>query len=367
MRALTGWLDRWIFGAYHASPADLGLYRVLYAAYVLLAMVPAGLWVDGVPRAFFSPTPSVAALFTDFPPAGMMAALNVLAVVAAGLLLVGWRTPTASVAVGVLLLSIKTWEYSTGKINHDVLMVLVPLLFAGSGWGRAFSVDARRAGEAEPVRPRPSWALALLAFIIGISMFGAGALKLLTGWLDLATQSTYGHLVVNNLGAGREPWLADLALSTRSALVWETADWTATLMELAFVAAMLHPRALRALMAVACLFHLGVWLAFDIVFAQNVLAYGAFVAYAPVLARRPWGRAALAPGWTPSRRAAAAALVLALLAGGVGIVAGAPLEHLLHLQLQELIVIGGAVVSGVHLARILLPRRTSRLPAPEPA
>jgi MFS-type transporter involved in bile tolerance (Atg22 family) len=52
MRTLTRAIDRWIFGAYQAAPADLAVYRVLYAGWMLLAIVPVGLWVDGAPHAF---------------------------------------------------------------------------------------------------------------------------------------------------------------------------------------------------------------------------------------------------------------------------------------------------------------------------
>ena len=119
MRALMARVDGWIFGAYAAAPADLALYRIAYAAYALLAVAPVALWVDGAPRAFFSPPPGVAALATGFPPAGLLPALNLLLVALLGLLLVGWRTPAVSVATSLVLLWIKSWEYADGKINHD--------------------------------------------------------------------------------------------------------------------------------------------------------------------------------------------------------------------------------------------------------
>jgi hypothetical protein len=338
-----------MFGAYTAAPADLAVYRILYASYLLLAVVPVGLWLREMPGAFFSPPVGAAALASGFPPEGVVLGLNAALAAAAALLLVGWRTPAASVATGALLLALKTWEYADGKINHDVLVVLAPLVLAGSGWGAALSMDAARSGELHPDRPRGSWALALLAFITGLAMFAAGALKLVTGWLAPGSLSTYGHLVLNGVAIGRDAWLAGAAVKVHSAWLWEPADWVATLLELSFVAAMLHPRALRVAMAAACLFHAGVWLLFDIVFSANVLAYAAFVPYAALLARFP--RPGGVPAW-PLRRMAAAALGCAAVVLGVAAMAlERTVEDALRLQLHEAIVVAGGVVGGVYLGR----------------
>jgi hypothetical protein len=349
VRGLTGRIDGWMFGAYRAAPADLALYRIGYAVYLLLAVVPTALWVDRAPRAFFSPPAGLAALARDYPPAGVLPALNLLLVALLVLLLAGWRTAWVSAGTGVVLLAIKTWEYAGGKINHDILLVLVPLLLAGSGWGRALGWDARRTAGADPLRPRASWPLALLAFVTAMAMFGAGALKLMTGWLDPATHATYGHLVVNDMGAGRGTWLSARALAWDAPLVWEAADWAATLLETGFVLALLRQRWMNAALALACIFHLSVWLLFDIVFSANVLAYGAFVAWTRVVPRSAERIAA----WTPSRRVALAAGCAAGAAGLAGMAAGAPLEHVLGLQLQELLIVAGAAGGVAYLARRL--------------
>jgi hypothetical protein len=352
MRRLTAWLDRRMFAAYTAAPADLAVYRVFYGTYVLLAVVPVGLWLRDMPAAFFSPPVGLAALAEGFPPAWVMPALNAALVVAAALLTVGWRTPAASLATGTLLLLLKTWEYAPGKINHDVLIVFAPLLLAYSGWGVAWSVDAARRPVPGARRPGPSWPLALMAFAIGVSMFSAGALKLLTGWLDPAVHSTYGHLVINHVATGRETWLSTAALASDSGWLWEPADWAATLMELGFLAAMLHPRAMRVAMSLACLFHLGVWLLFDIVFAPNVVAYAAFVPWWTLVARF----AAPRPAFAPPRRVLFAGCAAAIALGMTGLAMGEPLEARLGLQLQEALILAGAAAGAAYLLRALLPR-----------
>lgn len=358
MRGIAAWADRLMFSAYTAAPGDLAVYRVFYGLYVLLAVAPVGAWVGGMPRAFFSPPVGPAALADGFPSGGTMLALNAALVIAAALLTAGWRTPAASLATGALLLIVKSWEYADGKINHDVLVVLAPLLLAFSGWGGALSVDAARRPAPEPSRPRPSWALGLMAFTIGVAMFSAGALKLITGWLDPAVHSTYGHLVVNNMGAGRDTWLSAAALATDAGWLWEPADWAATLLELAFILAMLHPRVMRAALAVATLFHLGVWLLFDIVFSANIVAYAAFVPWAAWMTRS--ARLARWIDRAPPPRIAWSGLAAALALGMAGVALGEPLEARLGLQLQEALIIAGAGVGAAYLARPLRPRTARR-------
>lgn len=360
---MSAWVDRWIFERYTASPADLGAYRIAYALFVLLAMVPVAPWLGCEPAAFFSPPAGPAALFGGFAPGWLMLALNCALAVLLALLLVGWRTRWVSAGTGVLLLALKACEYADGKINHDILLVLLPLLLAASGWGRTWSLDAARAREADAGTPRPSWPLALLAFVIGAAMLWAGALKLLTGWADPEVHATYGHLVANNLGTGRSTWPSGLALATDSGWLWKPADWLTLALEVGFVATVFHPRALRLAISVACLFHLATWLLFDIVFSPNLIAYGAFVAWGPGLAARARGERLAFRDGALRPRAAVLALAGAAAAGAVAIAAGRPLEALLGLQLNEALVVAGALLGGRYLlatAGARLVRRRGR-------
>jgi hypothetical protein len=352
MRRLTAWLDRRMFATYTAAPADLAVYRVFYGTYVLLALAPVGLWIRGMPDAFFAPPPGLAVLADGFPPAWVMPALNAALIVAAALLTVGWRTPAASLATGTLLLLAKSWEYADGKIDHDILIVIAPLLLAFSGWGGAWSVDARSRPVPAPRRPRPSWPLALMAFAIGLAMFSAGAIKVLTGWLDPAVHATYGHLVFNTMVTGRETWLSGVMLASDAAWLWEPADWSITLLEVGFLGAMLHPRILRIALSLGCLFHLAVWLLFDIVFVANVVAYAAFVPWWTLASRF----AAPRPAFAPPRRVLYAGCAAAMAVGLAGLAVGEPPEARLGLQLQEAVVLAGAATGAAYLLRALLPR-----------
>lgn len=272
-------IDYWMFESYRATSKDLAVYRILFALCAIFTRIPSAGWLHYTPHAFFSPPPSLAALSTSLPPESLIIGLNVLLALSLQMLLLGYRTRLASLSTGFLLLTINSFGYTIGHINHDILIALTPLIMAFSGWGRVYSLDTIGRADADADTARGSWCLALLALVIGIAMFTAGWVKLTTGWLDPHIHSAMGHLLINYAVIGRHTWLAELLLQSNSFWLWESADWVVTSMELWFLVAAFNPRWMRFTLAVACVFHLGVWLMYDIVFMPNVVAYGAFVSY----------------------------------------------------------------------------------------
>jgi hypothetical protein len=104
--------------------------------------------------------------------------------------------------------------------------------------------------------------------LIGMAMFTAGWAKLTTGWLQPSQRSTYGHLV------GFDTWAAKMLLGVQSGWFWKPLDWLVILMESGFLMAAFYRPAFRVVCASACLFHVAVWLLFDMRFHGNVIAYG---------------------------------------------------------------------------------------------
>jgi Vitamin K-dependent gamma-carboxylase len=355
------WIDFWIFESYDIRLINLAVYRVLYASYVLLTYVPLATWLPDAPRAFFSPPLSLAALFPTFPPTSLLIALNVLLAFFLSLLLIGWYTRVASVGTSLALLVLRSWAYSLGKIDHDILLVITPLVLAFSGWGNAVSLDAIRQPGHRPDTPRGSWNLALLAFVIGSAMFTAGWIKVSSGWLNPSIRATYGHLLTNYFVTGRYTWLAEQSLGIDSFWLWKSADWFTVALELGFVCAMFRRQTLRIFIALACLFHCGVWLLFDIVFVCNVIAYGAFVSYVdfPPAQRLGGiaGRAFVFFRQTPAWAVLLATFLLPLTA----IVTGRPLHALLRLPVDRVVILAGAVIGGGYLVRLAYATLLQRL------
>src|SRR5205807_3555045 len=48
-------LDRWMFESFATSAPSLGIYRMIFASYLLLFAMPSVRWVSAVPDAFFTP------------------------------------------------------------------------------------------------------------------------------------------------------------------------------------------------------------------------------------------------------------------------------------------------------------------------
>jgi Vitamin K-dependent gamma-carboxylase len=361
---LTGsWLKRFetrVIESYALSARDLAIYRIVYAAFVLVAVVPVASWVPAAPRAFFNPPIGPAALFTHLPPASLMLGLNALLTLFAALLLVGWRTGLASAGTGLTLCLLDVWRYSLGKIDHDILLVLAPLVLGFSGWGRALSVDAAKQPAPEGSHPNAeAWPVALFALLVAFAMFTSGWAKATTGWLNPKSLCTYGHLATNYLVTGRETWAAKIALSIHSPWIWKAADWATVALELAVLPAVVRRRSFCLVLAVATLFHVGVMLLFDISFRVNIIAYAAFVRF---------GRL---PLWRPAvdadqlwRKAAPALLVVSGAWGLVGTFFGA---GLLRGPLDEIIVATGGLVGAVYLLRAAVGWCRDVLPrAPQP-
>lgn len=289
-RAGRAALDRWIFREYREANGAPGTYRVLFGTAVLMMVVPGYVWMAGLPDTFFAPGPSPAYLFRGLPPAWVFYALDTLLVGCCLLLVTGRHVKVASVAMTLVFLVGNTWKYSLGKIDHDILLVLTPLLLA-SYWS-----------PSEEDRPRTGWPLALLALAVALSMAAGGGIKAWTGWLEPGAQAVRSKVVPYHVRPDTVTPLSGLLLPLDASALWELADvWTVAL-EASFLVAMWRLRNMRLACAAACLFHLGVFLLMGIPFAANVLVYGAFVDWGPVEARlRARPRVEKVRGWIRER------------------------------------------------------------------
>lgn len=271
-------MDSWLFAGFPTRLADLAIFRILYALY-LLCQLPRGEWLRDAPQAFFSPPLGLAALGRGLPAYHWIVALNIAVVLSAAALLIGWRTRLASLAAGCGFMLLNSWCYAFGKINHDIFVVVIPLVLAFSGWGNAFSIDARKKGLASLDDQSGSWAVALCCFAIGVAMFTAGFAKLTSGWLDPGLLCTYGHLISLHFINGRHTWLEKIMLEVDVPFLWKLLDWFVVMLETGFLAAIWNRRLFVTFCALAAFFHLGVWLLFDIPFGSNLVGYGVIVPF----------------------------------------------------------------------------------------
>lgn len=263
------WIARWAL-----DPRSLAVARIGFAVYLLTVVdLEALAFVGALPADLWTPPPGPMRVVASPPGPGLMRGLIASIEILAVLVAFGWQTRATSIALGLAFALASGLSFGTGKVNHDLLLWLTPLMMSGQ-WGRARSVDALAGRGRDAVEPV---VLACFAIMVGFCMFSAGLPKLLGGWLDPRTPATYGHLVRNFYVAERTRGLASAFLSIRSPLFWEPADWLTVAWEIGFLFAVARPRWFRAFIAYAVVFHALVLLIFNIDFSANLVAYAVFV------------------------------------------------------------------------------------------
>ncbi len=273
--------DRWVASG-PFTPADLGIYRIIYAVAALLT-APDIRWISQYPDVIFNPPPGPIALFTGFPSLTVLIVLEVLRTVTLLMLGLGIWTKYVSIAAWVMMTITAGLTFCFGKVDHSILMVVVPLVFAFSGWGNRFSIDAlRRSGDCPP---QQQWPLRLLALLIAWAFAAAAMTKLLTGWLSFSSQSARGYFVLGYLTEDRNHLMASWIAAHDFTAVWEFTDWATVIFEFALIAALPWWRSFRTALAVATLFHLGVLFVMNIDFSNAVVAYAAFVSWGAIAQR----------------------------------------------------------------------------------
>lgn len=318
-------LETVLFERFRISPASLGIYRILFSLYLLLILSP-GFGqatrfqeIAGFPDAFFYPPFGPMRLFSGFPDAYFFQGLLLATHVSAVALLIGYKTKWASIATSILLFTGFGFLYSLGKINHNVLILLMPLAGGMAHWGARYSWDAAR-GKTDAARVH-AWPVALMALCLGFAMFGAGTAKLVSGWLDLSTHAVQGHLYRSYFLDGRQDFLATFFLNVPHPAFWEALDYATVFLEMGFLAACWHPQRLRHFIGLAVFFHCGVMLMFNIAFTSSLVVYALFVDWSRLGPHGPASR----DGRRSLPEPAVAALVLG--AGLLSFLAGSPINR----------------------------------------
>lgn len=280
MNEINEKFSRWIFDSFSVSPQGLGLYRIFTALFILCFLMPPMQmyeFLGSIPGDFYAPPPGPMWFFDGFPSEGFFFISHIVLIILLVLLLAGYKTFWASIFTGSALLVIKGFFYSLGKINHDLLLSIAPIVMAFSGWGAAYSVDSfQQKGEAVSSKVE-SWPLTLLALFIGFMMFTAGFAKLLGGWLYPDTQATLGHLFNQYFVNGRQDLLAGQFLNIDSNIFWKLLDYATVIFEMGFLAAIFHPRTTKLFICFAVLFHFSVMVMMNISFLPNFPAYAVFL------------------------------------------------------------------------------------------
>ncbi|MCW9706748.1 hypothetical protein [Fodinibius salsisoli] len=257
-------LSNWLFSGPDGTIKNLQVYRVIYVLYIFIIMMPHQLWIQDYPDTFFFPRIGITLFFTGFPSITFFYVLNFLLTVALLALLFGYKKFYASIAVGLLLFIGNSWSYSFGKINHDIFIVIIPLIFAVIFWkGKSYETY--------------QWITPIFALLIGLAMFTAAFAKITTGWLDPNVSAITGHLLQNYYTTGRETLWGSMLLSINSFHLFKFLDYSTIILESAFILSIFSLKYFRLVCAMACFFHFGIQLTMGISFTPNIIAYAFFV------------------------------------------------------------------------------------------
>ena len=260
--------NRWSF-----HPLQLGLYRIIFGCYVLFGREVAELrWISDMPEGLHRPPPGLGRLLPASPPFGVLLALEIAIALAIVAMLVGYRTPVASRAVGILGLFSNTIFFSFGKIDHNILVWIVPLVMASAGWGSRLSIDSRLARSKRPPRDA-SVPTAIMALVVAFGFFTAALPKLAGGWLSPGRSATQRYFERQFITAGRTDLLATPFSEFDLAIFWESLDWITIFFEFAVAFLVLWPSIWRFSLTIATTFHLGVLLMMNISFESHYVVY----------------------------------------------------------------------------------------------
>lgn len=277
--------NQWIFHSYSITKEGLGLMRIVLSLFLLYFLIPGNGWghflfLSTIPHDFYAAPPGPMMLFDQFPSHLFLVTLYLTCILSVILMMIGYKTKWVSILTGLSILTLQGVIFSVGKINHEILVALVPVVMAFSHWGSAFSIDSgmcKKSDEAE------SWPLTFVAVLIGFMMFTAGFPKILGGWLDISTQATQGHLLNQFFVRERQDLLAEAAVNFHSPLFWEILDWGTVLFEIGFLFALIKMRWFKFFLCLAIIFHFFTMLFLNIAFLPNFLAYAIFLNWDQIL------------------------------------------------------------------------------------
>jgi hypothetical protein len=177
-------------------------------------------------------------------------------------LLVGFLTRFSSITLSTLLLISSGLKFSTGKIDHDILLILLPF-FLAKAWGGRLSVKPEKY-----VAPR----LNLLAACVGFFFLSSSLFKLFSGWLHFDSSATANWLNFYELNYGFQgPFATTLLEYPTFAL--EALDWVTVILELAVMPLLLFAKTRKLALVLCFTFNIAVMMVFGIDFIKLAIIY----------------------------------------------------------------------------------------------
>ncbi len=268
-------LNAWVNQAFYMSNKTLATYRILYCiAVIFIIGIPNYSWIANHPTYIYNPPSySIAAFFQGFPGFIFLETLSLSIIVLYLFLLFGFYTRLVSILLTIFMIIGQSFAFSFGKIDHNILFVILPLMMAFSAWGNHYSIDHIR-GKEYSSNP---WIITIIALVIGFAMFTAGVPKLLHGWLDVSSQATQSYVIKKYYSGAELALWAPYLMNLSSEVFWESLDYLAVVFEIGFLVVVFKPTIFRVFIFLALCFHFFNGLMLDVFFIGNNVVYLLFL------------------------------------------------------------------------------------------
>lgn len=275
--------DAWFFDSYKLGAEQWGLFRIFYAVFMLAILgMPQLTYLAELPDMFFHPPRiSIGVLANGYPDYFFLKVLGLLTVAAYLCILFGYRTRTASVMGAMLAVFGKSFIYSTGQINHDFMVWMVPIAGAFANWGAAYSLDSQN----KPAGDRPevqNWPIMILVIAFSFALALSGYQKYLGGWANPDMLAVNQWFIRNHIVIQREYLLGPLFLTFENYLFWKSLDYLTLIFEIGILAGIIFPRVFRIFLLFTVGFHTANLLLLNIDFSFNFAFYALFLPWARI-------------------------------------------------------------------------------------
>ena len=234
----------------HQSDA-LFLGRITYTGQILLFFpLKSPRLLNALGEGHFHPPLGPFDLFESYPPPWLINSVECMAFLFFALWVAGWGKWIVGTGLTLCLTFTSGFFYSAGKIDHDFVVLLLPVFLTLPG------VTPKRA----------------LLFCLAVYFASSGIAKAAGGWLDLNTQASLSWALTYSHAYGKTELLLAWSLTNLPGWSWEILDQLTVWFELCVPLALLPP--LRHWIALTIpLFHLFTVLLFGIDFARLLLVY----------------------------------------------------------------------------------------------
>ncbi len=257
------------------------VFRIITGVVLLAVYHPTFSWIAHAPQAFFKPPFLSIAYFTSgFPRKGFLLSIDFILLFTNVLIITGFKAKTTTLLYVLCSLIGFSYQYSFGKIDHNILLYAMLFCMAFSGWGTKLAILPDKISTSHSV----SRSLSLLSVLICFAFFTAGFEKALN-WIDFNTSSNgFASWYYNNFyGNGRNYLLAPFIKSVPFTLL-EFVDYITPAFELSPLLFLLSSgKAWRYWLLAACMFHIITTLILNITFIWNFIVYLSFIDFSRLM------------------------------------------------------------------------------------